>query len=149
MDRVERQLVELEDEMRALKRSFAQSATGVAMYKYEQTFSTSRNAQSYTNSQSFDVTKFPLCIRDTGNETMVVTFRSKDGRNALATLDIDMVTGDPLGLNVRRVPFDGGARWQILNLAGGFTAEEWVTTTYKFTVNTMAEGTLDVRMIWQ
>lgn len=129
-----KKLRELRQEAQALKLAFAQAATKLSLFSKEFTFSTSENIQTTGG------------ITVSGQERVVVTLTTRVGANTIAKLE---VSGDYATVPiVRRVPFSGGARWVVTappKLSGG----NWQATNYRFVVQSLVNGTLSARMIWQ
>lgn len=127
-------LRQLRQEVQALKLAFAQSATKLTLYTKTLDFTTSENVITFNG--------YPT----TGQERVVVTFRSNRNANTVAKLEID---GDysvvPI---VRRVPFSGGARW-VVSTAPRYASGGWQATHYHFVVQSLVNGNLEAKMIWQ
>lgn len=135
----EKQLLKLEEEVKALKNAFQQTALQLPVFTYTLDFTTTVNNVTVKQS-GYD----PLTFE--GASRVVVTFTSSFGANALATLEIDYDDGGygMSSLKCRRVPYSGGARWIVYNDAtGGGTID------YKFVVHSAVQGTLGAKMIWQ
>ena len=163
---VDKQLQKLEEEIKALKTSFEQSAASLNVYTTETTFDTSMNVTNFSNGGAYDPMQWlPLMATyqmsnstrfDT--ETFVVTFTCDKGINTFASIEFKNITAEQKGrtsyLTHRRVPFAGGAKWIVttqpnatLNSGTGFYT--WEPTKIKIAVQSAAEGTLGVKMIWQ
>lgn len=161
--RAEKDLQKLEDEINALKVSFEQSASMLSLFSYSDTITTTSNQYSLSNSSVFN----PLEWEDLfgyladggtsfvgpyyGFETIRVTFRSENGSNALAHLELeDMSVGDSNVLKIMRVNFSGGARWRIdcapnVELISGSGGKyTWSPTSLKITVRSIVPGSLEV-----
>lgn len=133
---LEKTLAKLEDEIKALKNAYEQTALQIPVFTYEKDFTTSINNITITYPDN-DAYSFE------GWNRTVITFISERGVNALAVLEIlpdDGGTGIAT-LKVRRVPYSGGARWILLDVGG--------ERNYKFVVHSSVKGSLDARMIWQ
>ena len=131
-------LKKLRNEYWALKMAFEAAATNVKLTTKTLTYTTSKNACHWSDSG------FNFDYED--NERVVVTLATSSGANTLAKLEISgNYTELPI---VRRVPYSGGARWIVSNayrISGG----AWAATTYNFTVQTLVNGTLSAKMIWE
>lgn len=128
----------LKRELAALKQTFRKSATSIPLYTKTLSYATSKNAcrQVYSGT-GFDYED---------NERVVVTLNTSEGANTLAKLEID---GDyDIPPIIRRVPYSGGARWVVAN-APRYSSGGWAPTHYNFTVQTLVNGTLAAKMIWE
>lgn len=136
-DTTQKILSKLRREYWALKMAFEANATTVRLTTKTLTFTTSKNACHYASSgTNFDYED---------NERVVLTLDTPSGANTIAKLEI---TGDYTELPiVRRIPYSGGARWIISN-APRMVGGAWATTQYEFTVQTLINGTLSAKMIW-
>lgn len=129
---------ELRREYQEQKVAFERSATQFNLFTKTLNFATSANICRYSEGGiSFDYED---------NERVVVTLSTSSGANTLAKLEI---SGDfstpPI---VRRVPYSGGARWIVSNTPRDLRGS-WAATNYTFVVQTLVNGTLSARMIWE
>lgn len=125
----------LRQEYNALKVAFQTAGSRLALSTRTLSFSTSRNS----------VTENGFTYDDL--ERVVVTFEATSSANTLAKLEL---SGDYETLPiVRRVPYSGGARWVITTNSRVDSSFNWATTTYRFTVHSLAPGTLSAKMIWE
>lgn len=129
-------IANLRREYHALKQAFQASATKINLVTKTIQFSTSRNACNYNGDG--------INFNYDDNERVVVTLQTTSGANTLANLEISDNYGPPI---VRRVPYSGGARWIVTN-APRQSGGNWAPTTYNFTVQTLINGTLSAKMIW-
>lgn len=128
----------LRREYHALKQAFEKNATQITLITKKLSYSSARNACSWSG-QGFS-------FNYDDNERIVVTFSTNSGANTLAKLEI---SGDYTILpQVRRVPYSGGARWIVAN-APRTSGGNWQTTSYNFTVQSLVNGTLSAKMIWE
>lgn len=135
MINTEIKLRNLQKEARALKATFEQAAGKLPLITKTLSFSTSRNA----------VTENGFTYDDL--ERAVVTLATASGANTLAKLEVSG-NYDTLPV-VRRIPFSGGARWIVTTNARIDSSYNWTPTTYQFAVQTLANGTLTAKMIWE
>lgn len=135
MINVEIKLRNLQKEARALKATFEQAAGKLPLITKTLSFSTSRNA----------VTENGFTYDDL--ERVVVTIATASGANTLAKLEVSG-NYDTLPV-VRRIPFSGGARWIVTTNARIDSSYNWTPTVYQFTVQTLTNGTLTAKMIWE
>lgn len=165
MMRADSQIKQLEQEIKALKASFEQSASMLTVYTEEISFQTSMNVTNFTNSGSYNPLEWQTLVSMNrlpdgtrfSTETIEVTFRCDAGINTFATLEIDKLNGDESGLraiSMRRVPYNGGARWIVTaapnaTLIGTTGYYNWEPTLLNFAVQSAVKGTLEAKMIWQ
>ena len=131
-------LKQLRREYWALKMAYEATATNIKLTTKTLQFSTSKNACHQSGGGiSFDYAD---------NERVLLTLDTPSGANTIAKLEISgNYTDLPI---VRRVPYAGGACWVVSNApltSGG----AWQSTTYNFTVQTLVNGTLSAKMIWE
>mgnify|MGYP006908799114 CR=1 FL=1 len=133
------QIIEdLKREVRALKVAFQQSATKINLYTKTLNFSTSENLCTQTQ----DGYSFSYADQ----ERVVVTLSTSSGTNTLAQLEVSgNYNQAPI---VRRIPYSGGARWIVSN-APKLSGLNWSSTTYNFAVQTLVNGTISAKMIWE
>lgn len=160
---IEQQIEGLEEEIKALKCSFSQSANSMKIYTVEKAFETKANIVRASNPNPYNplewsaITSIPKNQNGDGygRETILATFNCLKGINTFASLEFTVLA--PSGLNIistKRVPYAGGARWQIeirpnVTMDGGTGFYIWSTTKLHFAVQSAAEGTLEVKMIWE
>lgn len=161
--RTEKELQKLEDELKAIKMSFEQSAVSLNIQTVETSFTTHASQFTYTNSSSYDpfewqdITFGYLAEGGTafygpyyGNEIIQVTFRSNTGSNTLASLEInDRTEGGSNSVHIMRVPFDGGARWVLsyfpcCERVSGVGEYTWSPTVIDIAVQSIMPGSLEV-----
>lgn len=162
--RVEKQLNELENEIKALKVSFAQSAAGLSYFAYTINFSTSKRAYSISNGSPWDPLSWSALTRYLeeggvmgvgpyiGEEIVQVTFNSNDGSNVLADLELGNF-GSSLLAHTIRENYAGGARWKIscspnVTLVTTPGVEyRWSPNSFSITVRSIMPGTLEVKQL--
>lgn len=165
-ERTEKQLKSIEQEIKALKTSFEQSASSMEIYTTRTTFTTQPNKFTATN-PSYDYTQWSRIVdyyykhsssdpnSYYADEPVIVTFRSENGQNVLANLEIG-ANGDTTSfLKITRMPFSGGARWKILC----YPILEPIGNPWQYVVRSPwnldiavqagVRGTLEVKMAWQ
>ena len=161
----EKQIEKLEQEVKAIKTSFEQSASDMKMYTYETIFSTSMNAIYITPPSDYDPLKWtPLWlptldsdkVTKVGDERIEVTFTSEGNINPFAMLEIEIIeTGEGLRpISTERKAFNGGVKWIItgplnIKMVGTLGYYEWNPTILRFSVKSSVKGQLGVKMIWQ
>lgn len=130
---LEKRIKDLRRELHALKAAFMASGTQINLFTKTLAYNTKENL----------VTEGGFTYDD--QERVVVTFDTTEGVNTLAKLEIsgnyDMV---PV---VRRVPYNGGAKWVVSSTprySGG-----WQATSYNFVVQSLVNGTVSAKMIWE
>lgn len=138
-----KRLSELRREIQAQKATFRRASSTINLHTQKISYNTKKNACHFKDNNP------PIFEYDyEDNERVVVTLTTPSGYNTLATLEI---TGnyDVLPV-VRRVPFSGGVRWYV-STSPRYNWEDrtWLSTHYDFTIQTLVQGTLDVRMIWE
>lgn len=159
---VQGQINKLEEEIKAIKASFEQSAAQMPMYSSEITFTTSMNMVRYTHPpinplEWATLVSLPNIDQNTscGVEPIIVTFTCDKGINTFANLEILVIESlDGLFVTtVRRIPYSGGARWLVTAQPNheykqdGYV--EWHPTKLKFVVKSAVTGTLGAKMIWE
>lgn len=164
--RTEKEIEDLDREIKALKTSFEQSASTMEIYTVQTTFTTQPNKFTATNA-SYD---YEYWYRIVGyyyrhdsvdlnsfyaDEPVIVTFRSENGQNVLANLEID-ANGDLTNfIKITRVPFNGGARWELLlypilePVGNPIQYVIWHPWVLNIAVQAGVKGTLEVKMAWQ
>lgn len=161
----EKQIEKLEQEVKAIKTSFEQSASDMTMYTYENTFSTSMNAIYITPPSDYDPLKWtPLWlptldsdkVTKVGDERVEVTFTSEGNMNTFALLEIEVIqSGEGLRpIATERKAYSGGAKWVLVvspnvKMVGTQGYYEWNPTILRFSVKSSVKGQLGVKMIWQ
>lgn len=136
MDNVEKQLNALETEAHALKIAYEQAATSMPVFT---------TALDFTPAKNELVTRYGSTSRtENGIERVVLTLDTEMGANTLATLELE--TNADAAPNIRRVPYNGGARWVITNQprvqSGSWQSGNWLPTTYRFQVQSLVKGIL-------
>lgn len=129
----------LRREYHALKQAFEANATQINLITRTTSFATKKNECYWDdpNAASYDYT---------GNERTIVTFDTTSGANTIAKLEI---SGDYVNLpEVRRMPYTGGARW-VVSTAPEHFGSDWEATHYQFTVQSLVDGSLSAKMIWE
>lgn len=159
---VEQQIQKLNQEIKAVKSSFEQSATMMKVYSTEITFSTSMNAVVFSN-PSYDpfdwgtLTSMPRVDANTrcGEEPIIVTFSCDGGINTFATLEVKPAKelGGLESIKIRRLPYSGGSRWLVIATPDTTSQSQgwdiWQPTTLTFVVKSAVQGQLGAKMIWQ
>lgn len=139
MSNVEKQIKELNTEADALKVAYEAAAMNIPVVTKTLSFTTSKNEISITFGGQ--TTTYP------DYERTVLTFATAYGQNTVAQLEL--TTNATLSPKIQRVPYSGGARW-IINAQPRLDGNNnWLATTYNFTVQTAIDGTLSAKMIWQ
>lgn len=164
---IERQVKELEEELKAIKTSFEQSAATMNVYTTEISFETLPNHIAWNGNGNWEPFKYSwldsiagytsdLQGNHTGygRERFVVTFNCNGGINTFASLELT-----PIGVNnipivwIKKVPYSGGARWIVLVWANGTYDEygdyTWKPNRFKIAVQSAMPGTLGAQMIWE
>jgi len=165
--RTEQQLNTLEEEIKAIKTSFQQTASMMDVYTTILDFSTSPNIVRWNGNGHWEPLKYPwldslsgISSDSSGNytgygrERVVVTFNCSGGINTFASLEMDLIEANGNAVWCKRVPYDGGARWVVLFHAneerdGQGRWVSWKPTVVRFAVESAIPGTLEARMIWQ
>lgn len=166
-DRTEKQVEKLEQEIKALKTSFEQSASSMEIYTTRTTFTTQANKITITPPPSYDYNNWSRLIdyyikHDNtdpssfyADEPVVVTFRSETGQNVIANLEIG-ANGDTTSfIKITRLPFNGGARWELLcsplldPVGNPIQYYNWSPWVLNIAVQAGVKGTLEVKMAWQ
>lgn len=138
MSSVEKQIQDLNTEADALKVAYEAAAMNIPVVTKTLSFTTSKNEISITFGGQ--TTTYP------DYERTVLTFTTAYGQNTVAQLEL---TTNGTAPAIKRVPYNGGARW-ILNAPPRLDGNNnWLSTTYNFTVQTAIDGTLSAKMIWQ
>ena len=132
----EKVLADLENEVKALKTAYEQTALQLPVFTYSIDFRTTLNKMKVT---------YPggTPVEFDGIGRVEITFTSSRGANALAFLEVknnDAGT-ETVAIKYRRVPYSGGAKWILF----GINTE----TVYTIQVQTAMQGTLGAKMIWQ
>lgn len=166
--RVEKDIQKLDDEIKASKVILEQSATTLNLFSTQQTFTTSKRTYSFTTEPGsyqdpMDWMDLWYYLEEGGtffvgpfiaDELLQVTFRSDNGSNTLATLELEVLADDdPFNdvVHIIRTNYSGGARWildvfpNVENTGGGAGFYfRWKPTTLKITVRSIMPGTLEV-----
>lgn len=142
-DSIQKQLAKAEDEIKALKAIFDKNATSLPIFTKTINFSTQENRCEMilpgTSPYQFS-----------GGERVIVEFITTNGINTIADLEYTWSRDDLALPKCRRVPFNGGVAWEINGDADiDLQTGNWKATTYNFTVNSVVDGNLRARMIWQ
>lgn len=159
---VEQQIEKLNQEIKAVKSSFEQSATMMKVYSTEITFSTSMNAVVFSN-PSYDpfdwstLVAMPRVDANTrcGQEPIIVTFNCDRGINTFATLEVkpSKELGNLESIKIRRIPYSGGSRWLVIIDPDITTPPQgwsiWQPNVLTFVVKSAVQGQLGAKMIWQ
>lgn len=166
-ERTEKQLKSLEQEIKALKTSFEQSASSMEIYTTRTTFTTQVNKFSFTSPPSFDyenwwrimgyIDQHDSTDRSSyfADEPVIITFRSENGQNVLANLEIGANGDSTSFIKIMRVPFNGGARWKLLcephlePVGNPVEYYNWSPWVLNIAVQAGVRGTLEVKMAWQ
>lgn len=163
MSNVESQITKYEQEIKAIKASFEQSAAEMPMYASQLEFTTSENEVDYYYSPSVNPLEWQTIISmprlsqyvACGVEPIIVTFNCSGGINTFANIEIELIDGRA-GLFVtttRRLPYTGGAQWlvtvqpNVKQKPDGYYT--WSPTKLRFVVKSAVSGTLGAKMIWE
>ena len=159
---VESQIIKYEQEIKALKASYEQSAAEMPMFSTQMTFNTSMNTVKYTYPPGIDPLQWSAIIAmprinlntACGEEPIVVTFNCDEGINTFASLEIEKISGvvGVFGINVHKIIYNGGARWLVTVQPNVYLQDSWYVwspTVLRFVVKSAAKGTLGAKMIWQ
>lgn len=161
--RIEKQLAQLEEEIKAIKASFAITAASTPVQTKTITFSTSANIINWSNSSPYSpldwetLVALPKATNGDcyGVEEVQVTFDCSSGSNTIASLEIMEIdtTSGLMIISSRRVPYSGGARW-IITISPNVTLQDsgyytWAQSTIEIAVQSMLPGTLGAKMLWQ
>lgn len=140
----EKRIHKIENEIEALKTAFAREATNLVIFTKTKDFATSKNEITARQSGYDPHTYY-------GDERVIVTFDTENGANTPAILELTSdnaySTGSYGRLVVQRLPYNGGARWQVE--APPNDMNSWRATNYRFVVHSLINGTLGAKMIWQ
>lgn len=161
---IEENIQKLENEVKALKSSFEQSASMMNINSVQTTFTTSPNTYTYTNSSPYTPLDWqplwdylaeggtPFEGPFYGNEQILVTFRTDSGSNSLVDLEIDVLSpSTPLPIHIMRINYNGGARWildcrpNLTPIPPGYFRRS--PTVLKITVNSIMPGSLEVAQL--
>lgn len=164
--RIEKEVQHLEQEMKALKTSFEQSATSMNIYTTTTSITTQANKITADINKAFDyydwlrITSL-FGIHDSADpysyyveEPVIVTFRSQNGANVIANLEIDSNATEGF-IKVQRIPFNGGARWKLMiypllePVGNPVQYYIWSPTVLQLAVQCGVKGTLEAKMAWQ
>ena len=164
---VEQEVNNLEMEIKALKTSFEQNANMMDVYTAQIQFSTSPNFIQWNGNGHHIVLKYPwleslagftsdLQGNHTGygRERFIVTFNCAGGNNTFASIEIEPVNQSSMPIVwIKRVPYAGGARWEILVWDNGDYDEHgnytWKPNIFNIAVQSALVGTLEAKMVWQ
>ena len=165
-ERTEKQIEKIEQEIKALKTSFEQSASSMEIYTTRTTFTTQANRFTAYN-PSYDYQDWSRIVQyydKTGpdyqngfyaDEPVIVTFRSENGQNVLANLEIGANGDATRFIKITRVPYSGGARWKLLcsplleGVGSPVQYYNWTAWHLDIAVQAGVKGTLEVKMAWQ
>lgn len=130
-------------ELQAQKIAYSQGTLSLPLHTISQTFSTKKNL-CHVHDLWYPGSDYDY----EGYEQVIVTLNTPTGENTLATLEM---TGDYLeSPTVRRLPYLGGARWSVITSPNYIWIDKtWIPTNYNFTVQSLVDGTLDIRMVWE
>lgn len=164
--RIEAQVTELEEEMKAIKASFEQTASSMMVYTSVMEFTTSPNTITWNGHGNWEPLKYPwldsldgLTSDGSGNNTgygrerIEVTFDCSGGINTFASLEIDLLDTLNNAVWCKRVPYSGGAKWIVLLRANATYDEHsvwqsWKPNKLRFAVQSAMPGTIGAKMIW-
>lgn len=164
--RTEKEVENLDREIKALKASFEQSASTMEIYTTRTTFTTQSNKFSFGWPSSFDYDDWWRIILYIGihdnvdrysyyaSEPVIVTFRSENGQNVLANLEIGANGDSTSFIKITRVPFNGGARWKLLcephlePVGNPVEYYNWSPWVLNLAVQAGVKGTLEAKMAW-
>lgn len=166
-DRTEKQVEKIEQEIKALKTSFEQSASSMEIYTTRTTFTTQANKFTISPPPSYDFENWSRIVdyywkhsssdpnSYYADEPVIVTFRSENGQNVLANLEIGADGDTTSFLKTTRVPYNGGARWELLcypeldSVGNPVQYVNWSPRVLDIAVQAGVKGTLEVKMAWQ
>ena len=132
-------LKNLRRELQALKTAYAAVATTIPLKTKNLTFTTSENVCHYhSGGTDYDYAAF---------ERIVITLDTPEGVNTIAKLEFSI--DSPFVLSVKRVPYNGGARWIVTGVPNQQGGGAWAPSTYNFAVQTLVDGTLTAKMFWE
>lgn len=139
---LQRQLNELDREIKALKTVYDKTATNLPTFTKRLTFNTLENkmVEKYSDGYEYEFS---------GEERIIVEFRTNSGSNTLADLEFTFSQDGFFVPKFHRIPFAGGVAWEVNGMPDSDEYNNWKATTYNFTVNSVVDGTLTARMIWQ
>ncbi len=139
--KVEQQLTALENEASALKATFERLSTSVPVYTKTATAQTSANLAHYHyySTDWGETLDYDIYL----SERLRVTLATDSGIDTIATIEVTCNNADSPAPSIRRVNYDGGARWIISNSAY-FGNNGWQPTIYHIAVHSMADGKLSV-----
>lgn len=164
--RVESEITEIEEEMKAIKASFQQVASSMTVYTSSMDFTTSPNTITWNGHGNWEALKYPwldsldgLVSDGAGNNTghgrerIEITFICSAGVNTFASLEIDLVDTISNAVWFKRIPYSGGARWVVLLRANGVyngqgVWQSWKPNKLRFAVQSAMPGTIGAKMIW-
>lgn len=126
-------LAALEAESKALKKVFDRAATTMPVYSKTASITTTKNSITLNFPGSP-----PSTFED--QERIVVTFNSSTGANTIAKLE--MTCSSTFMPIKRQNTFSGGAQWIVTNTPSRDGSNNWIPTTYTFTVQSLVDGTL-------
>jgi hypothetical protein len=130
MRSIEAWLNKLENESKALKTAFVQSATSLRVFTDETNFTTAKN--------TITVVVGGQTYYHDNQERVLVTFDTNNGADTLAK--IELTCSQEYLPAVRRVPYSGGARFMITNVADQDASGNWRATTYRIVIQSFVEG---------
>ena len=138
-DKLENKLEALESELKALKTTFNRASSSLQIYVNLLHFETTTDEVVITG---------PDAATYYGAERVELTLDAIGGVNALAVVEMTgnynsgVIYRPPI---VRRVPYNGGAKWIIESWPFG----DGTPIKYDFTVVSNVDGNLTAKMIWQ
>lgn len=132
IDNTERLLTKLENESKALKATFEQSAMALPVFTTTHAHTTTQNKITIAASGNTYTPNDP--------ERVIVTFNTNSGANTIAKLEIS--TNNAYLPVTRRIPYSGGAQWSVTAGAQS-NGSSWQPTNYTFTVQSLINGTLN------
>lgn len=124
----------------ALKTAFSAPAINIPVITKTLNFTTSKNLCHYVAPGYYDYYTEEI-------ERVEVTLTTTSGANTFAKLELSGNATEAYP-KIRRVPYSGGARWIVTNVPRRSDGN-WQATSYTFTVQTMVDGTLTAKMIWE
>lgn len=121
MTTIESQLTTLENEAKALKATYAQSAVKLSVHQFSTSCATANN--------------------NGDDEGVIVIFNTVNNANTLATLSV--TTDSDYLPRIRRANYSGGAKWVVsITPKNGYYSENWQATNLNFTVYSLIDGYL-------
>lgn len=135
----EQQTAKLENEIKALKVGFEQTALTMPIVTKTASIATTRNKLDIKYTDPYGTT---YEYDENGAERILVTFTTSRGSNTIACLEVNVDHADASPV-VQRIPYNGGAKW-IITGQPYMIYPNWYSTEYTITVHSMVDGSLTV-----